>query len=168
MEQKINNIIARVVSETLEKLAFLFTFADDEREGDGAGPGIVGRVSFNGFFAGSLLVRMSYSGLQELVVNMLGLDDDDEISSDEKEDAFKEMLNVICGNALPAIAGNQVEFSIGPPEIISESAFGIALNENNPECIVRLMLEEGICDVYFFVDGLLPELSLETHSEEIQ
>jgi len=168
MEQKIKSILTRVTSETLERLAFLFTFADEERDTDGPGPAVVGRVEFNGFFPGSLLVRVSDSGLQELAVNMLGLDDNEEISAEDKQDAFKEMLNVICGNALPAIAGNQVEFKIGSPEILSEAASATELSEANPDCIVRLMLEEGFCDVYFFVEGRLPESILENESEEIQ
>jgi chemotaxis protein CheY-P-specific phosphatase CheC len=168
MEQKIKSILARVTSETLERLAFLFTFADDERDIDGPEPRVAGRVDFSGFFAGSLLMRVSSSGIQELAVNMLGLDDDDEISAEDKQDAFKEMLNVICGNALPAIAGNQVEFKINPPEILSETAAATVLNEVNPECIVRLMLEEGFCDVYFFIEGRLPEFILGNESEGIQ
>jgi chemotaxis protein CheX len=168
MEQKIKKILARVTGETLERLAFIFTFPDDERDSDGPDPAIVGRVSFNGFFAGALLVRLSNTGIQELAVNMLGLDDDDEISSEEKQDAFKEMLNVICGNALPAIAGNQVEFSIGSPEILLETATATVLSATKPECTVRLMLEEGFCDVYFFIEGQLPELKPEIQSETIQ
>ncbi len=168
MEQKIKSILTRVTSETLERLAFLFTFADDERDIDGQEPAVTGRVEFSGFFAGSILLRLSSSALQELAVNMLGLDDDDEIPPEEKQDAFKEMLNVICGNALPAIAGNQVEFKIGSPEILSEAASATELSEANPDCIVRLMLEEGFCDVYFFVEGRLPESILENESEEIQ
>ena len=168
MEQKIKSILARVTSETLERLAFLFTFADDERDNDGPKPAVTGRIKFSGFFAGSLLMRVSSSGIQELAVNMLGLDDDDEISAEDKQDAFKEMLNVICGNALPAVAGKQVEFRIDPPEILSEAAFATVLSGANPECIVRLMLEEGFCDLYFFVKDRLPEFILENESEGIQ
>jgi len=168
MEQKIKSILTRVTSETLEKLAFLFTFADDERDSDGPEPAVTGRVDFSGFIAGSLLMRVSSSALQELAVNMLGLDDDDKILAEDKQDAFKEMLNVICGNVLPAIAGSQVEFNIGPPEIISETASAAVLSEVNPECIVRLMLEEGFCDVYFFIEGRFPEFIVENVSEEIR
>ena len=168
MEQKIKSILARVTSETLERLAFIFTFADDERDIDGPEPAVAGRVDFNGFFAGSLLIRVSSSCIHELAVNMLGLDDDDEISAEDQRDAFKEMLNVICGNVLPAIAGSQVEFKIGSPEILTEPATAAELKDANPECIVRLMLEEGFCDIYFFVEGGLPEIILENESEGIQ
>lgn len=168
MEHKIKSILARVTNETLEKLAFLFTFPDDERDANGPEPAVAGRVDFNGFFSGSLVMRVSASDLQELAVNMLGLDDDAEITLEEQQDAFKEMLNVICGNALPAIAGNQVEFNIGPPRILPEGEMPTEVSGSEPACIVRMMLEEGFCDMHFFVDGPLPEGLLENESDQTQ
>lgn len=157
MEQKIQNIVAEVANDTLEKLAFLFVFPDEERVDDGPQPAMTGRVNFSGYFSGSLMIRISTSAVSELAVNMLGLDDDTEIPSAEEQDAFKEMINVVCGNILPAIAGNQVEFSIGAPEILSESDSEAEINKEKPLCVVRLMLEDGFCDVYFFIEGELPE-----------
>ena len=50
MKQQIKNILAVVTNETLEKLAFLFAFSDDERVHDGPAPAMTGRVDFNGYF----------------------------------------------------------------------------------------------------------------------
>jgi chemotaxis protein CheY-P-specific phosphatase CheC len=168
MEQKIKSILMQVASETLERLAFLFAFPDDERDTDGPGPAVAGQVDFNGFFTGSLVLRVSTSALQELAANMLGLDDDAEISPTEQQDAFKEMLNVICGNALPAIAGSQVEFNIGSPVILSAGDVPAELSESEPIYVARLMLEEGFCDLYFFVEGGLPEFIMENEPTRIQ
>ncbi len=168
MDQRIRSILSQVASDTLEKLAFLFAFADDERDTDGPEPAISGRVEFNGYFLGSLVIRVSTSALNELAVNMLGLDDDADISVEEQQDAFKELLNVICGNALPAIAGNQVEFAIGPPEILLEGDTAVKMDNVEPGCVARLMLEDGFCDVYFLIEGELPESVLANESEQMQ
>ncbi|CAB1059681.1 hypothetical protein D1BOALGB6SA_4443 [Olavius sp. associated proteobacterium Delta 1] len=168
MEQQLKNILTTVAGDTLEKLAFLFVFPDDERVNDGPGPAVVGRVDFNGYFDGRLLMRISASAIPELANNMLGLDDDVEISNTEQQDALKEILNVICGNALPAIAGDQVEFNIAAPEILSQNDTTKLIHKDKPVCIVRLMLEEGFCDVYFFIQGELPELTLHNDSEPAQ
>lgn len=157
MEQQIRHILTVVANETLEKLAFIFAFADDERSNDGPAPAMTGRVDFNGYFSGVLMMRISQGVVTELAVNMLGLDDDSEISDAEQQDAFKEMLNVICGNLLPAIAGDQMEFYIGPPMVLAEDDARIELNQKDPLCVARLMLEDGFCDLYFFPDGPLPE-----------
>jgi chemotaxis protein CheY-P-specific phosphatase CheC len=168
MEQQLKSILTSVTSATLEKLAFLFTFPDNERVNDGPDPAVVGRVDFNGYFDGRLLMRISACVIPELANNMLGRDDDAEISDSEQQDALKEILNVICGNALPAIAGDQVEFNIVAPEILSQKDAAKLNHEDQPVCVVRLMLEEGFCDLYLFIQGELPELKIINDSDQVQ
>ena len=157
MERQIRHILTGVANETLGKLAFIFAFADVERVNDGPSPAVAGRVDFNGYFSGYLMMRISQGAVGELAANMLGLDDDCEISDAEQQDAFKEMLNVICGNLLPAIAGDQMEFLIGSPMVLSEDDARMELSQKDPLCVARLMLEDGFCDLYFYPDGPLPE-----------
>jgi chemotaxis protein CheY-P-specific phosphatase CheC len=129
---------------------------------------VVGRVDFNGYFDGRLLMRISACVIPELANNMLGRDDDAEISDSEQQDALKEILNVICGNALPAIAGDQVEFNIVAPEILSQKDAAKLNHEDQPVCVVRLILEEGFCDLYLFIQGELPELKIINDSDQVQ
>ena len=168
MEQKIKNILAGVTGDTLEKLAFLFVFPDEERDSDGPPPVIMGRVEFNGFFSGSIALRMSSSVLPELSANMLGVDDDAVVSPEDQQDAFKELLNVICGNLLPAIAGDHVVFNIEAPEIISEDDTKTEMGVEKPMCVERLTVEDGFCDVYLFIKGNIPDIVIEDEVQEIQ
>lgn len=156
MAQQLKNVITGVTNDTLERLAFLFAFPDDDRGQDGPEPAVTGRVEFSGFFCGSLVVRVSTCVIPELAANMLGLEDDAKISVEAQQDAFKELTNVICGNLLPAIAGDQVEFTIGAPEILSALDARNLLSRADPNCVVRMMLEEAYCDVYLFSEGELP------------
>ena len=157
MTQPLKNILTGITNDTLERLAFLFAFPDEDRSQDGPEPAVTGRVEFSGLFCGSLVVRVSTSIIPELAANMLGLEDDAEISVEAQQDAFKELTNVICGNLLPAIAGDQVEFTIGAPETLAASDARNLLSRDTPACVVRLTLEDGYCDVYFFTAGELPE-----------
>ena len=93
--------------------------------------------------------------LQELAANMLGIDEDEEIEETQKHDALKEALNVICGNVLPAIAGRQAVFNIGAPEMVVPA--GEPEPDPAPVAIARLGLDQGSCDLFFYVDGELPE-----------
>ena len=166
MNQQIRHILTIVANETLERLAFIFAFADNERVIDGPAPAMTGRVDFKGSFSGVLIMRISQGTLAELAANMLGLDDDCEISEAEQQDAFKEMLNVICGNFLPALAGDQMEFHIGPPAVLDEAEARLELNKKDPLCVARLMLEEGFCDLYFYPDArFTEEMKLEASAE---
>jgi hypothetical protein len=117
MTPQLEDILTRVTSDTLEKLAFLFTFPDDGHGYDGQEPALVGRVAFNGYFSGTLLVRISTAAVPQLAVNMLGLDDGTQISTDAQQDVFKEMLNVIlfaaiCCRPLPV---SRLSSASGPP-----------------------------------------------------
>ncbi len=168
MERRIKSILTAVTNDTLEKLAFLFAFADDKRVSDSPDPAVAGRIDFSGYFDGFLLMRFAACAIPELANNMLGLDDDARISKAKQQDALKELLNVICGNALPALAGDQVEFNIEAPEIISPEDWAQLNRKGNPACIVRLTLEEGFCDLYFFIQGEFPDRTLHNDSEKDQ
>jgi len=157
MKAQIDKIIISTAVETMEKLAFLFSFPDEERRNAFPGPAIAAKVGFNGLFSGSLALRMSSSVLAELASNMLGLDDEDETNQEMHLDAIKEMLNVICGNVLPALAGQEAEFSIEAPQIIADDGKGETIEFQQAASIVRLMLENGHCDLILFVEGKTPE-----------
>jgi hypothetical protein len=78
------------------------------------------------------------------------------------------MLNVICGNLLPAIAGDHVVFNIEAPEIISENDAKTKLDEEKPTCVERLTVEDGFCDVYLFIKGEMPDIIVEDEVEQAQ
>jgi chemotaxis protein CheY-P-specific phosphatase CheC len=120
MNRQNNEILSRVVAETLEQLAFLFSFPADGEAETAIDSGVAARVLFAGPFSGALVIIVSSQVLSELTANMLGVDGEDETTSEQKDDALKETINVICGNLLPAIAGKQAVFDIDAPEIITE------------------------------------------------
>ena len=76
---------------------------------------------------------------------------------DRMLDAFKELTNVICGNALPAIAGDLAEFNIKAPVTLSSTDARNLISKGTSACVVRLALEEGYCDVYLFTEEKLTE-----------
>ena len=47
---------------------------------------------------------------------VLGMDQDDEIVQQRSLDSLKEVLNVICGNLLTVIAGEEPIFNLSVPE----------------------------------------------------
>ena len=115
MRAKLEEIMSQVTIDTLEKLAFMFAFSDEGEEDPTGDSTIAGSVSFTGPFSGTLVMTMSIEALKELAANMLGFDDGEETTQDHRFDALKETMNVICGNLLPAISGDEVVFDIGVP-----------------------------------------------------
>lgn len=161
MNEKLDQIITQISIDTLEKLAFMFAFPEDGGDetiqaGDANGH-VHARVAFSGPFDGTLAIEMALPELSELTMNMLGLDDDDEVTLEQRHDALKETLNVICGNMLPAIAGKQAVFNVEVPRILEPNESMAAGGEQQPCSVVRLNLEVGLCCLYLFVDGRLPQ-----------
>jgi len=161
MRAKLEEIMSQVAIDTLEKLAFMFAFSDEGGEDPPKDSAVAGGVSFTGPFSGTLVVTMSIEVLQELAGNMLGLDDVEETTQDHRADALRETMNVICGNLLPAIAGDEVVFDIGAPKVIpadQEMKKGAGIpDELAPSAKVNLDLDEGQCVLFLFLDGEIPK-----------
>ena len=161
MRAKLQEILSQVTIETLERLAFMFAFSDEGEENPPTDFMATASVSFTGPFSGTLVMMMSIEVLQELAGNMLGLDDGEEITEDQRSDALKETMNVICGNLLPAIAGDEVVFNIDVPGILpkdEEVKKGAEIpDERERSAKVILDLDEGKCNLILFLDGQIPE-----------
>lgn len=118
---------------------------------------IVTSVHFRGPFEGDLFLEVSSDLLPIVAMNMLGMDDENAASHDEQKDAFKELLNVICGNLLPAIAGERAVFNIDPVEIRSETSLPMTFHEKNPLASAHIGLEVGHAKLAFFADEKICE-----------
>ena len=161
MRAKLQEIMSKVTIDTLEKLAFMFAFPGEGEEDHPRDSMVTGSVSFTGPFSGTLVMTISIEVLQELAANMLGLDDGEETTEDDRSDALKETMNVICGNLLPAIAGDEVIFDIGVPGVLpmdQEMKKGAGIPDAlEPSAKVNLDLDEGQCVLFLFLDGEIPK-----------
>ena len=157
MNDKVSKTMSRVAIETLEQLAYIFSSPSDEI--DMLTPNAtVASVPFSGPFSGRLMMKIATLPVLELVANMLGIDEN-EIDSEQKFDAVKEILNILCGNLLPEIAGNQDIFNIKIPYIISKEEL---IESENEEVFAAttLSIDDEMCSIYLFVDSDIPEGSL--------
>lgn len=158
VKEQIQKKLRRVTEEVLEKLAFIFSFPATDRGVPADDQGLLDRseavtsvVTFSGPFKGSIGVVISKESLPDLAGNMLGIDMED-TTEEQRGDALKELVNVICGNLLPVIAGKRTIFDVGAPQIISDEPFG-----EEPVGISKMSLEKGECDIYLFIEGEIPE-----------
>jgi CheY-specific phosphatase CheX len=156
MSEKIKTILSRIAVKTFGELVFLFAFDEDEANTGQTDPAVAARISFSGFFSGTLVMKLSAKILPQLTTNMLGVDEQEETTLDQQYDALKETLNVVCGNLLPEIAGTQEVFNIDPPAIVAEDKVIKKSNGPNPICKATLALEEGTCELFLFTDERIP------------
>jgi CheY-specific phosphatase CheX len=158
MNERVTEILSAVAIETLKRLAFLFSFPQDDNNRFMSNS-MAASISFKGPFSGRLVMKMSALAALELSANMLGIDeiDEEKATIEQQSDAIKETLNVICGNLLPVIGGNRVEFCINAPQIISQANDEEGTPENKDEgmpfAMAKLLIDEEPCELYMFVDG---------------
>ncbi|MEW6260166.1 MAG: chemotaxis protein CheX [Thermodesulfobacteriota bacterium] len=139
----LNATLMKVASEMLESLAFMFSTP----EGTDFDPPDIGEfrilfVEFHGPFSGKLVLMAAEETLPELTASMLGVEES-EIMSEHMEDALKETLNVVCGNLLPRIAGEQAVFNISSPVGMSRIELDALLQVRQPMAKVMLDLDSG-------------------------
>jgi len=154
MRDRIKAIVVKEIVRTLEELAFIFAAPEEEDMDPEEGETLDVAIRFSGPFSGEIVMLYPEGDLDELAANMLGLDEDDEISVDQKLDALKETANIVCGNVLPAIGGKAAVFDIAAPRIITDPD----QRPNVADAIkIQLELDEGLCFFFLNIEGDLPE-----------
>lgn len=143
--------LRKIVSDSMEKLAFMFFMSDAFREPIPFQDAVTAEVSFTGVFSGRLAVVMTAPVLNELAANMLGIDSE-ELELNHLHDALMETVNIVCGNWLPIEGGDEAVFHIGAPRILSPSEAVDALTRHSPSVLEKMSVDEEPCDIYFFRD----------------
>ncbi len=158
MNKAISKTLSKLGVDSLEKLAFMFPFPESPPPNLELENSIAARVAFTGPYPGTLTMILSDDVLRELAVNMLGVDDDEEVSRDQLNDAIGEAVNIICGNVMPLIAGEKAIFNIQAPEIFPGA------EPDNEKLTARayLSIDEGWCDISMTFEGDAPAPSGKT------
>jgi hypothetical protein len=144
-----------VAEQTFGELAFMLVVPEEQEPIDEQAPvwGYAARVAFAGPFQGEVYAAITEEMLRPLAANMLGIDIDESPPDGVKlEDALKELLNVVVGNLLPAIAGNEVVFHIGGPEVLPEPRMPATVTGHEFIGQTRLDLDSGKALLRLFVD----------------
>jgi chemotaxis protein CheY-P-specific phosphatase CheC len=145
-------IIYHVLEEILENLSFLFFSPEDTRDTMDYETAVAAKISFTGLFSGTLALALSHQVLPEITRNMLGVEEEI-IFVPQQHDAVKELLNVICGNVLPAIAGKREIFFIGVPDIISPEEMMSSALRCPPTSMIKGELDNGQIDLFLLIDS---------------
>ena len=153
MSEKVKETLARVTIKTLEKLAFIFAYDEEEVELEDSENMTIASVAFEGPFSGQLMIRIPSHALLEIAINMLGMEEGEEVGLADQHDTLKETLNIICGNLLPEIADKQSVFTIKTPEIVDRDR-SKEMQKNYKNIITTgVELDEGVCIMSLYLDG---------------
>ncbi|MFP4055027.1 MAG: response regulator [Phycisphaerae bacterium] len=148
-----DEVLQAVAEETMMSLAFMFAMPEAEAPEPDLDECCLACVDFEGPFEGTLFLRAPLGMLPELASNMLGLDDVEEVPVDHQRDALKELINVICGNLLPKIAGSEAVFKVSAPALLDNTDVPQSHGNHNPAGSCRLVMDAGECKMGLFVKG---------------
>jgi len=118
MTLDVEPVLEKVFYRVLEEYAFMFGEVLEEPEPpEVPGPYLQAQMEFVGPFAGSIALSTPEAFCTHLAANVLGLDPDDAETGNGAADSLKELLNVICGNLLPDLAGDDPVFDLTVPRV---------------------------------------------------
>ena len=148
--------LARAAEDTFASLAFLLLAFDEVPDDQDAACTVV-KVAFTGPECGTLLLSVPTEALEELASNMLGVGPEDPPpDASQQVDALKELLNVVCGNLLPEVAGAEAVFNVGAPELQDGSRIPDTYDGCGKAAGARLCLDAGQAELALFVDEQAP------------
>jgi len=111
-------IVIRGFAGVLEKMAFMFAEPVDliDQLDFGDRPLRRARMRFSGVLNGVFDLVLPKMLCVEIAANMLGRDLDDPGATARGDDAFRELLNVVCGQILTSLVGERPMFTLTVPE----------------------------------------------------
>ena len=78
---------------------------------------VCARMRFSGDLTGSIAVAAPAPLAPLIAANMLGVEPDASEARDRSNDAFREMVNVLCGQVLAAMTDGRGRFGLSVPEL---------------------------------------------------
>lgn len=132
------DVLRAVVSRVLEQAAFIFT--DESIDTPKIDPYAMQfvRVSldYTGAHSGRVMLIVPIDVCGEFAVNMLGCDPADCASKESQVDAGKEIANMVSGQLLTELYGNQAVINLSAPESaeLSPDEFFATLDRNEYIC----------------------------------
>jgi CheY-specific phosphatase CheX len=116
--KRITNMLSDVVPEVLESLAFMF--AEPAEPGEPLPPStdcVLASMEFDGPTKGSISLAAPGAWCDQLAGSILGEDDAEIDGATMRSDALGELLNVICGQFVTGLWGNEAIYNLTIPTV---------------------------------------------------
>ncbi len=136
-------MLTEVFCDVIESLAFMFGDAAENGELPASqGDCVLASMTFSGPISGRLELAVPGEMRPEIAANVLGVDPDDELVLMGADDALKELLNVVCGQVLTRMAGDEPVFDLSVPEVSDLEASAWAAMAQTPG-VAKVLIDEN-------------------------
>ena len=155
MNNAAEKILYRKAALIFEELGFLMPRSDNSEMSPAES--VSAMVSFKGPFSGCLIVSLSPEMLSLLSSNMLG--EEGRSNKTMEQDSLREIANVICGNALPAIYGFEPVFHLDAPTLLDSPDSMLQNTAYRKEAQIHISFDSGRAAISILVDRNAPAAS---------
>ncbi len=152
MSNSLTQALEQASDLTFEQLAFMMPMPGEFADEVDDSPGGCAIVEFSGPFAGAVGLSLSGGVMAELAVNMLGLEPGQTPEPAMQLDAMKELSNVICGNLLPVLAGDEAVFNVHAPQTVETGHLPETWQDHPISAQLEVALDTGKATLCLFVD----------------
>ncbi len=109
--------LRKTFSNVLSDMAFMF-ISDPDETSPAPNYTLETRISYRGPHTGTIHLRCDGRFAAALAGNLLGLDAMDNEADQQRLDALKELMNVVCGNLVTALYGTDGLYDLTIPEVV--------------------------------------------------
>ena len=165
MQSEYEATLTEVFCDVLMKYAFMFGDISTKEEFPVDGTNYLhATIDFTGYRSGTLGISTSSDLCVQLAANVLGVDPDDENSINDAADALEELINIVCGQFLTTVFGEELIFDLSPPSVLQIGKAGWKrLLES--EKSIGFMLDDIPAVIYVSVDAGNKETDDDTGSD---
>jgi len=122
--------LRQTTASILENAAFIFIDDDDTIVSCDKFSFTGVTISFTGPSSGRMNLWMVKETIDVIARNLLGMDDDEDVSPIQRYDALKEILNMIAGNLLTSLFDEKLIFNLDVPYLLDQSITPDFADEN--------------------------------------
>ena len=140
MPEDIETAVLDSAARVFETSAFMSVFPWEDGN-ELPMPDIAATMDFCGHSKGRVTLQLASRILDMLAENMLGEPPEGDDADEKRQDALKEVLNMICGNFLTEWAGESPVFELSPPIIVDINAPEVCEGSPAP-CSVMFNVED--------------------------
>jgi chemotaxis protein CheY-P-specific phosphatase CheC len=148
-----HEILLQTSQKVFEDTAFAFIDPPEEEEIPALSSDLFEtyEIHFSGPFSGSLSMALEKPLPLALAASMLGTENDDPEVVEKHNDAMGEILNIICGNILPLMAGPQAEFALESPSVVTLDTYLKGRSDGKKQGFVSMMVESLKAEIYLLL-----------------
>ena len=104
-------------------------------------PGVIGTITFQGSLEGSLAFNTSMDCARVIARNMLAMDPDSPISTEEMCDACGEVVNMVMGSVKSRLQGTYPNIEVSIPSVVTGHELNNMGGERTQKTRVRICLD---------------------------